>query len=416
MNTAPPTATQTATLPSTRSTVLLVIILGSLTAFFPLCVDMYLPAFPAIVKNLATSADNVQLTLATFFAGAAIGQLFFGPLADRFGRKPPLYFGLAIFLLATLGCAVAPSIGWLITLRFFQAIGACAGGVISRAIIRDVFPPEDARWMFSNLMLVTGLAPILAPVFGTAILGWASWRYIFYVVAAVGFLCSIAVVFLLAESHDPANIAPIHPRAIVKSYLACLFERVFFINTFLSSLSLAGLFSYIAAAAFIFQEHFGLSPRAFSILFALNAASFVAAAQVNGRLLRRAEPTRVIRAAKIVQFVAGLLLIAVSLTGSASTLALVATVLPLAAMLCTIGFILPSSSALAMTPHGSRAGSASALMGTLQFTIAALAVFMMSKIGAHPALAMSITIATCAALGLIVNQFQVKKLEPALAA
>ncbi len=406
----------TATQPSTKSTVLLVIILGTLTAFFPLCVDMYLPALPTIVKDLATSNENVQLTLAVFFAGAAIGQLFFGPIADRYGRKRPLYFGLAVFLLATLGCALAPTIGWLITMRFFQAVGACAGGVISRAIIRDVFPPEDARWMFSNLMLVTGLAPILAPVFGTAVLAWSSWRAIFYVVAAVGFLVSLAVVFLLAESHDPATATRLHPRAITQSYLTCLFEPVFFTNTLLSSLSLAGLFSYIAAAAFIFQEHFGLSPRAFSLLFAANAASFVAAAQINGRLLRRADPTRVIRAAKIVQLVAGLTLIAVSLNGSTSTFALLATFLPLAAMLCTIGFILPSSSALAMTPHGSRAGSASALMGTLQFTIAAIAVFMMSKIGAHPALAMSITIAACAFLGLIVNQFQIKKLEPALAA
>ncbi len=393
---------------STQSQFKIIVILGVLTAFAPLCIDMYLPALPTIAQELSTTEGHAQLTLATFFAGFAIGQLFFGPIADRFGRKPPLYFGLALFIITTFGCALAPTITSLATLRFFQAVGACAGGVISRAMIRDLFPPDDARWMFSNLMLVTGLAPILAPLLGSSVLIWSTWRAIFWFVGFVGLACTVAVIFMLPESHDPAHATPLAPGKVAKNYLSLLVEPVFMINTLISSLSLAGIFAYIAASSFVFTKNFGLSPQVFSVLFAANAFGFVAGSQVNGRLLRRADPVKVIRIAQFVQIAAGIILVGVSLTGQSSTWALLGTLLPLTAFIGSIGFVLPNSSALAMAPHGGKAGSASALMGTIQFAVAAVATVFMSLMSSHTALAMSITIAVCAVLGFALNQTQRK--------
>lgn len=346
----------------------LAIILGALTAFAPLSIDMYLPSLPTLEQVFSTNAAAVQRTLATFFIGFAIGQAFYGPIIDRFGRKLPLYGSLALYVLASLGCVLAPSIEILAGLRLFQALGACAGVVIARAMVRDLFDEKDAIGFYATLMLVSGLAPMLAPIFGGYILKFFGWKAIFLTLAAIGAIILAAGHFRLTETLRPENMRPLHPLSVLTSYGRLLRQPAFVGYGLGCGFTMAGLFAYIAGSPFIFITLFGIPAEHFGFVFATNALGFMIAAQTNGRLLRGANPKRVLIRACRFQAVMGVVLLLTAMTGFGG---LWGILVPLFFFIASLGFIMPNATVLAMAPQGRNAGVASALLGLLQNGLAA---------------------------------------------
>lgn len=379
---------------ASRGRLVLVLLLGSLSAFAPLSVDMYLPAFPAIGAHYGAGPGGVQATLAAFFAGFALGQVVVGPLADRFGRRPPLLWGLAIFVLASAGCALAPSIEWLTALRFLQAAAACAGMVVARAVVRDLFPPAEAAAVMARLMLVTGVAPMLAPLLGGWLLLVADWQAIFWTLSGLGAAALLASATALPEtSGRGAN--SLRPAAVLAAYAAIGREPLFWRPAFAGAAAIGGMFAYIAASPFVLIEGFGVAPANFGWFFGANAAALVAGAQAAPRLSRRIGPAAVLRGATLALALVAALLLAAALAG--------AGLWPIAALLCAylgaLGLVLPNSSALAMAPFGQAAGSASALLGLIQFGLGGFIAAGLGAVGATAAWPMALAMAGLAAAG-----------------
>ena len=372
----------------------LVLLLGSLSAFAPLSVDMYLPAFPAIGAHYAAGPGAVQATLAAFFAGFALGQVVVGPLADRFGRRPPLLAGLAVFVVASAGCALAPSIEWLVALRFLQAAAACAGMVVARAVVRDLFPPAEASAMMARLMLVTGVAPMLAPLFGGWLLLVADWQAIFWTLAALGALALLASATRLPETAG-RGANSLKPAAVLAAYVAIARESRFWRPAVAGASAIGGMFAYIAASPFVLIEGFGVAPEHFGWFFGANAAALVAGAQLGPRLARRHGPAAVLRGATASLAAIAALLLAAALAG--------AGLWPITALLFAylgaLGLVLPNTSALAMAPFGHAAGSASALLGLVQFSLGGVIAAGLGAVGATDAWPMALAMAGLAAAG-----------------
>ena len=373
-------------------------LLGVLTAFAPLSIDMYLPALPALESYFKASEGAVQLTLASFIVGFSLGQTLYGPLTDRFGRKPPLYIGMIVYTLTSGACAFAASVGALTALRLLQSLGACAGSVISRAMVRDLFPPEETRRVYSALILVMGVSPLVAPLFGAYMLLWFGWKSIFLSVMIVGALATISMFLRLPETLPAAR--PLSFGYILATYHDLLKDRFFLGSTLATGFSSAGMFAYIAGSPFVFINLFGVRPDHFSWFFGLNAAAVVIGAQVNGRMLHGHAPESVMRAAAFVQAIAGTLLVAVHLIGAES---LMTIAVPLFLYLCTIGFVFPNAVALALAEHGQVAGMASALLGTLQFSMAAIAILVLGEINSTSAFPMSAMICFCGVMGVVMH-------------
>lgn len=372
-----------------------IVLLGALTAFAPLSIDMYLPAMPALQQFFKATEGGVQLTLASFFLGYAFGQSLYGPLTDRFGRRPPLYIGLALYVLTSLGCALAYSIHALTWFRLLQSIGACSGPVIARAMVRDLFPPEETRRVYSALILVMGVSPLVAPLVGSYLLIWFDWKAIFYTVAALGAAALFAVHFRVRESLPAAQ--PLAMGYIASTYRGLMADRYFLGSALATGFSSAGMFAYIAGAPFVFIDLFKLTPQQFGWLFAANASAVVLSAQVNGRAFQGSSPERLMRNAALVQCAAGALLMAAVLAGG---LHLLWIAVPLFLYLACIGFVFPNAVAMALANHGRIAGMASALLGTLQFTMAAATVLILGAINNTTAFPMALAILICGALGV----------------
>ena len=373
-------------------------LLGVLTAFAPLSIDMYLPALPALETYFKATEGAVQLTLAMFIVGFSLGQTLYGPLTDRFGRKPPLYIGMVVYTISSGACALAASVGALTALRLLQSLGACAGSVISRAMVRDLFPPEETRRVYSALILVMGVSPLLAPLFGAYMLLWLGWQAIFLSVMIVGALATIAMFFRLPETLPAAQ--PLSFGHVFATYGALLKDRFFLGATLATGFSSAGMFAYIAGAPFVFINLYGVRPDHFSWFFGLNAAAVVIGAQVNGRALHGHDPEKVMRYAAMVQAAAGLLLMAAWGAGAKSLVSIAA---PLFIYMCTIGFVFPNAVALALANHGRIAGMASALLGTLQFSMAGVATLVLGAINSTTAFPMSAMICFCGVLGVAMH-------------
>ena len=360
----------------------LIVILGALTAFAPLSIDMYLPAFPTLARELATDAATVQLSLAAFFLAFGGGQVLFGPLSDRFGRRAPLFGSLSLYVAASIGCALAPDIETLIALRFVQGLGACAGVVIARAVVRDLFEKAEAARIYSALILVMGVAPMLAPVLGGKLLVWADWHAIFWFLAAVGVACLAGVALRMPETHKAEHVRPLHLGAILATYGGLLCDRRFLAYALIGGFAIGGMFAYIAGSPFVFIEVFGLAPDDYGLVFGLNAFGFVVVAQVNGRLAHRVEPARLLSLGILVQVAAATVLLATALSGLGGIWGFV---VPLFVAISALGLVMPNTAALAMAPFPASAGSASALMGSLQFAIAAAAAVLIGAIHARTA-------------------------------
>lgn len=370
-----------------------IILMGALTAIGPLSIDMYLPAFPAIGREFA-AGNQVELSLASFFTGLAIGQLFYGPVSDRYGRKPPLYFGLSLFLVASVCAAFSQGIGELIGWRFVQGLGGCAGMVISRAVVRDRCSPQEAARAFSLLMLVMGLAPILAPLLGGMIVTVSGWRTIFILLALFAGGCLTAVWYLLRESHTVAGNQPLEVRKVLQDYLQILKDREFMRYTLCSSLAFTGMFAYIAGSPHVLMQLHHIPPQHYGWVFGSNAVGLIAASQLNARLLRHRDMHWLLRR--------GVISVALTGTGLAGMAGLGWLPLPvllagLFIFIASLGFISPNASAAALTHQGRRAGTASALMGALQFLLATLAGASMSLWHDGSALPLAVVMGLCGA-------------------
>lgn len=378
----------------------LLIFMGALQAFAPLSIDMYLPSLPLLERVFSATTAQVQLTLATFFVGYALGQSLYGPITDRFGRKPPLYFSLALFVLSSLACAASRSTGELAFFRLLQAIGACGGAVISRAMVRDLFPADQMRRVFSILMLVMGVSPVAAPVLGGYILLWAGWKTIFIVQASLASACLIGIHFRLPESLRRDDFRPLHASHILSSYKRLFADRTFLGASLVSGFSSAGMFAYIASAPFVFIGIYKVPPERFGYLFGAIAAGVITASQVNGRMLHGVPLWRVLRTANLVQLAAGLFLLWAALAQKGG---LLGVFFPVFLYVSSCGFVFPNGSAIAMMRHGKIAGMASALLGTNQFTLAAIATIVLGTMEITTALPMAIVIASCAAAATLLN-------------
>lgn len=368
-------------------------LLGVLMAIGPLSIDMYLPGFPAMAAEFAGTPGRPEYTLASFFVGMACGQLFYGPLSDRYGRKPPLYVGLAFYTLASVGGALAGSLDQLTAWRLLQGLGGCAGMVITRAVVRDRCGLRDSARAFSLLMLVMGVAPIIAPMLGGWVVAELGWRAIFWLLAGFGASCMVAMRLGLAESHDTRHAQPLSWRRIGDDFRALLGERAFMGYALSGGLAMAGFFAYIAGSPHVLIELHGLSAQQYGWLFGGNALAFIVASQVNARIVRTVEPTRVLRRALHGLAAVALWLGTVPLFGEPS---LAALLVPLLIAITSLGLIVPNATAAALATHGQRAGTASALLGALQFGLATLAGTVMGLAHGASAAPLAWIMAGCA--------------------
>lgn len=352
----------------------LVPILASLTAFAPLSIDMYLPSFPKIAEEFVIPDATVELSLASFFVGLAIGQLFYGTATDRFGRKQPLYVGLTIYFIASIVCAFSRNIEILIAARFFQALGACGGIVIARAMVRDLFDHQESARVFSLLMLVMGVAPILAPLIGGYVALFLGWRAIFFVVAAISLAVLAAVIFVLPETKAPNREVTISNT--FQNYWRILKDREFLGFTLTGGFAQAGLFAYITGSPFIFINIFGVPSEQFGWVFGANAVGLIGFSQLNGRLLRTRNPDDILRKCLIFTAVFCLLLIAAGILN----LGFWGVAIPLFMFVASLGMVFPNSTAGALSKQGAMAGTASALLGSLQYALAAVSSTLVSSL------------------------------------
>lgn len=347
----------------------LMLLLGGLTALGPLAIDMYLPSLPAIGADLRAPSAEIQSTVAAFLAGMAIGQLFYGPASDRFGRKPPILLGLAIFVAASAGCALAASGEMLVALRFVQALGACAGAVVARAVIRDTFDHTETARMLSLMTLIMGLAPIFAPLLGGLLLTVGGWRSLFWVMAGAGALLALAVALRMQESRSAETAAHARAEHPLRAYASLLSQRRLVGYAAAGALNGAVLFTYIGSSPELLIGTYGISPRAFGWVFGVNAVAVIGASQLNRRLLRRWTPDAVLGRASQFGVLAALLLAAAAVTGIGERW----SVLPLLFLvLGSYGLMQGNTMAGALSIDPRRAGSISALLGAFAFATGAV--------------------------------------------
>ena len=394
-----------------RSIARLALLLGLITAVGPFAIDIYLPALPTLGTSLGASPAAVQMSLTVFFMIVGVCQLFYGPISDVFGRKPPIYAGLVIFALGSVGCALAPSIEVLIGFRALQAFGACAGMVIPRAIVRDLYTGHEAARLMALLMLVMSVSPILAPLAGSLVISLWSWREVFAVLAVVAVACLVMTILQLPETHPAERRMNKTLGTAFGSYGALLRDPVFTGLSVVSGFGLATFFVFIGSAPFVYIEHYGLTPTQFSLGFALNAASFFAMSQLTARLSARFGLAPLIRWS-VVAVVAIMALLAATTLWVDS--------LPVMMTLLFIGFgflglLLPAAGVLSLEDHGAVAGSASALLGAIQMITAAASMTLVGVFADHTPAPMLIGIALCAIAAMLTVMWTLRHLPAHLA-
>ena len=377
------------------------IVLGLLSVIGPLAIDMYLPALPAISRDLNASAATVQQSLMAFMLAFAVGQLVYGPLSDMFGRKPPLYAGIGIFLAGTAGAALAPSVEWLVFFRFVQGMGACAPMSLPRAIVRDNYTGAPAAQLMSLIMLVFSVSPILAPLSGSFVIQFGDWRTLFYVMTGTGILGLLLVAFVLKETRPRAARTGSTLSSALGAYWQLLRDWKFMGLTLIGTFGMSSFMAFLGNSSFVYIQHYGLTPTQYSIAFSVNAVSFFAVSQATGFLVGRFGLNRVVRIA-VGGFVAAMVgLLAVYLAGIDSVWVLGGFMFVAFGFL---GLVLPSTSVLAMEEQGEIAGSASALMGTVQMVVAAVIMGIVGAFADGTAKPMVIAFAACALAAFLITQ------------
>lgn len=382
------------------------IILGLLTAVGPLAINMYLPALPSIEKGFDTDTATVQLSLLSFFIAMSLSQLLYGPLADIYGRKKPLFLGLSLYLLGAVGSALAPDIGWLIAARAVQGLGAAAGMVIARAVIRDLYTGPDAAQLMATLMLVVSVAPVLAPLAGSAALAAGDWRVIFWVMAAAAIAALLLLAFGLRETRPPEKRGNSSMAGSLRDYGILLRTPRFLGIVFVGAFGLASFMAYVANSSFILIDHYGLNPTQYSLAFSINAAGFIGVAQLNGYLSRRFGLGPLIRAATTAN-VAIMLLLLIAMTAGATSL-LVMIAMLFCGYAC-LGLVVPGTAVLALEEHGEKAGTASALMGALQFMTATVMIGVAGVFFDGTPVPMIAAIAACSAIAFALAMLAISR-------
>ncbi|SIR25312.1 multidrug effflux MFS transporter [Pseudacidovorax sp. RU35E] len=351
------------------------VVLGLLSAIGPFAIDMYLPALPAIGQQLGTDFGSAQLSLTVFFISIGIGQLLYGPVSDMVGRRPPMFFGMTLFALASVGCALATDIHTLIVLRFVQGLGAAAGMAIPRAVVRDLHTGSDAARLMSLLMLVFSISPILAPLAGSGVIAVAGWRAVFWVVALAAVAGLALLAFSLEETRPPSARVESSLGSALRAYGGLLLDAHFLGLVFIGGFAMMGFFIYLSTSSFVMIGHYGLTPTQYSIAFGVNAAAFFGAAQLNGRLSARFGLAPLVRVGVLGASVAISLMLAHYLTGGDSLAMLMGLYFVATAFM---GLVIPTTAVLAMENHGAIAGTAAALMGTLQMLGGAVGMAVVS--------------------------------------
>jgi DHA1 family bicyclomycin/chloramphenicol resistance-like MFS transporter len=393
---------------------LVIFTLGALSALGPFSIDMYLPAFPAIAKDLNTNIAHVQLSLTSYFIGISFGQLIYGPIIDRFGRMTPLFIGLFIYLVTGIFCVFAQSADALIFFRFLQALGSCAGMVVSRAMVRDIFPVDENAKIFSLLILVIGVSPILAPTLGGLVNVHLGWRYIFVFLV----LLSVATIALcyrfLYESKPADKTISLKPKAVIADYWFAASQPQFIFYALAGGIAAAGMFAYISGSAFVFIDLFGVSEVNFGYLFAFNATGLIIASQINRFWLSKRTSKYIIVRVSLVQLLMGLSIFALTYFNA---IGLIGTIVLIYVYLAMQGFLFPNCSAMAMAPFSKKAGIASALLGSIQMFFSALASAAVSVLFNQTAIPMTGVIAICSFLSfalIIIGRSFIKKRESGL--
>ncbi|GAB2619059.1 Bcr/CflA family drug resistance efflux transporter [Paractinoplanes abujensis] len=363
--------------------------LGFLTALGPLTIDMYLPALPTITTDLHTTEAAVQLTLTGTLLGLALGQLLVGPLSDAVGRRLPLLAGVGVHVLASVLCVVAPNLAVLGTLRVLQGLGAAAAAVVAMAIVRDLFSGLAAAKLFSRLMLVVGVAPILAPTIGGVVLNWTSWRGVFVVLTVAAIAILTATALFLPETLPVERRRNGGVTGTLRDYGRLFTDRAYVGLILVAALAFSALFAYVSGSSFVFQEEYGMDEQQFAYVFAGGAIGLIGATQFNVRLLRRWQPVQILTGALVAGAVFGVIFLLFAITGFGG---LAGVLIPLWLVLATVGLAMTNAPALALSRHGEAAGTAAALLGAMQFGVGALAAPLVGVLG-NSALAMAIVVA-----------------------
>lgn len=386
------------------------LVLGTLTLFTPLSIDMYLPALPTMAGDLHSGASEVQLTLTTFLVGMAAGQLLVGPISDALGRRAPLRVGIVAYAAASLACALVPSVYALVALRLLQGFAGAAGVVVGRAIVRDLYSGIEAARYFSLLMLITGLGPIVAPTIGGQLLRLTSWRGIFVVLASVAALILVAVEIWLPETLAAERRRSGGLADTARAFRMLLTDRSFVGYCLGCGLGFATLFAYISGSSFVLQGTYGVSPQQFGLIFGLNGVGFVTAAQVNRALVRRVPLPRLLVGGQLGAALAASTVMAMTLVGGVP---LGAFLPPLYALVVCVGFVMPNATALALSRHAGAAGTASALLGALQMAAGAGIAPLAGVAGAsaYP-MSISMVVLSVSALGAVAMLARPRRVEP----
>ncbi|MZR31663.1 Bcr/CflA family efflux MFS transporter [Sneathiella sp. DP05] len=375
-------------------------ILGLLAAIGPFAVDMYLPAFPAIEKGLGTSVSSAQMTLTVYFIAFGIAQLFYGPFSDQVGRKPPLYLGLAIFAIGTIGCALSPTIEWLLVSRFIQGIGGAVVMVVPRAIIRDMYTGPQATRLMAMVMLVISVSPMLAPLAGSWLILIADWRAIFWVLFAAALIGIVITGYMQPETLEKHHRVPVNVRTLFRGCRILLTDPTFMGVTFIGGFGMASFFVFVANASFIYTGQFGLSATQFSLAFAVNAIGFFATSQLAAGLGEKFGMERVVSLAVLGFAGFSLLLVALTYAGFGS---LLVTISFLFLANACLGFVIPTTMVIALDNHGDIAGLASSLGGTLQMLAGGLFIVVMGPFFDGTTFPMVVAIALCAIASTILT-------------
>ena len=384
---------------------LLVIILGSITAIGPIAIDTYLPAFSEINRDFGGNNAAAQLSLTSYFLGLAIAQLFYGPVIDKYGKKIPLLFGITLFIITSVLCYYAKTIEELITLRFFQAIGTCACFVVPRAIVRDLFKPLDTAKVFSYLILIMGILPIIAPLIGSFILEFFHWRAIFLFFAIFGIILFIFSAFLLPEGKPPIKNHKISKAFRV--YKDILLDKQFLFCSISCGMLMGGLFSFLVGSPYVYLDYFELSPKEYSYFFGANACAFVLFAQFNPRLLKKYSMENILSKALYLPVIAAIIMIVSGIFYANFWVITFAFFLYLG----SVGVINPNLHALALANQGKYTGSASALLGTIQFTISVTASILINQLHNETTMPLTIAIGSCGILCYFFYNFKDKQVS-----
>lgn len=381
-----------------RTRFLTILTLGLLSAIGPFSIDMYLPSFKDIAQDMHTSVSQVTLSLSSYFVGVSLGQLIYGPLLDRYGRKIPLYIGIFLYLITSIYCAFIVDVESLIIARFFQALGGCAGMVAARALVRDIFPVEENAKIFSLLMLVIAISPIIAPSLGSYISSTLGWEAIFISLALIAMVIVVAMYLWLPEGNPPNKELSLMPRPIIKEFLAVAKVPMFYTYAFTGAIAASGLYSYIAGSPNVFMEVYKVSEKQYGWIFAIIAGGLVIASQLNTLLLKKYRSERIIFVTLICQVTTGILLVSLTYL---NLLNLYTTIALIWLYLATQGFVFPNTSALALSPFSKNAGTASALMGAVQLGIGAMATALVSALSNNTALPMTGVMLLCGSSAFI---------------